>query len=506
MSRRRRFFINGILLTVVGLAIRSVSIAFNSYITKAVGAEGIGLFTLIMNIYSFAITFATSGISLTVTRLIAEAIGEGRGCECRKIMRNACLYSLVFSITAAAVMFFFADYFSIKFVGDARSYIPLRILALSLVPLSLSSMISGYFVGVKRVGRNATVQVLAQLFKIVITVYLVIRYFERGVLFTVIMLTLSITLTEAFVFFILILEYAVDRKLIKGESKGYKTSFSSITSMALPLALSAYIRSALITLEHALIPRGLTRRGSSTAEALASYGILHGMAVPMLLYPMSVLSSFAGLLVPEFAESSAAGEGERMKRVAGEALETTLAYSTAVTVILFVFAEELGYVLYDSYYAGYYISLMSLVIPIMYLDHVADSMLKGIGEHVYSMWVNIFDALLSVFLVWLLIPLMGIGGYALVIIAMEAFNFIFSITRLYKRVPFKISFKKGFFLPFISALAAVLLSKSLFIMNGGEAMGAWFFLKLIFTVCAFVFVYMTAKKIGNGRKAVTEIK
>lgn len=506
MSRRRRFFINGILLTVVGLAVRSVSIAFNSYITKAVGAEGIGLFTLIMNIYGFAITFATSGISLTVTRLIAEAIGEDRGGECRKIMRNACIYSLLFSAVASLVMFFFAEYFSLKFVGDARSYLPLRILAASLIPLSLASVISGYFVGVKRVGRNATVQVLAQIFKITITLYLVLRYAERGVLFTVIMLTLSITLTEIFVFFVLALEYIIDRKHLLLEKEQNKTSFNSITSMALPLALSAYIRSALITLEHALIPRGLTKRGNTTAEALASYGILHGMVVPMLLYPMSVLTSFAGLLVPEFAESFARGETKRMRRVAGEALETTLAYSTAATVILFVFAEELGYILYDSYYAGYYISLMSFVIPIMYMDHVADSILKGIGEHVYSMWVNIFDALLSVFLVWLLIPLMGIGGYAFVIIAMEGFNFLFSITRLYKKIPFKISFKRGFLLPLVSAFLSVSLSKSLFIMNGSEAIGVWFFLKLIFTVCIFICLYIFTKKLGNSRKAVAEIR
>ncbi len=506
MSRRRRFFINGILLTVVGLAVRSVSIAFNSYITKAVGAEGIGLFTLIMNIYGFAITFATSGISLTVTRLIAEAIGEERSGDCRKIMRNACIYSLLFSAVASFVMFFFAEYFSLKFVGDARAFLPLRILAISLIPLSLASVISGYFVGVKRVGRNATVQVLAQIFKITVTFYLVLRYAERGVLFTVIMLTLSITLTEAFVFLILTLEYIIDRKYLIGSVRENKTSFNSITSMALPLALSAYIRSALITLEHALIPRGLTKGGKTTAEALASYGVLHGMVVPMLLYPMSVLTSFAGLLVPEFAESFARGEEKRMKRVAGEALEATLAYSTAATVILFVFAEELGYILYDSYYAGYYISIMSFVIPIMYLDHVADSMLKGIGEHVYSMWVNIFDALLSVFLVWLLIPLMGIGGYAFVIIAMEAFNFIFSIRRLYKRIPFKISFKRGFLFPFVAAILAVAISKSLFIMNGSEAIGVWFFLKLIFTICVFVCIYMFTKRIGNDKKAVAEIR
>lgn len=506
MNRRRRFFLNGILLTVVGLAIRSVSIAFNSYITRAVGAEGIGLFTLIMNIYSFAITFATSGISLTVTRLIAEAIGEGREGECRKIMRNAVIYSLMFSLTAALVTFFFADWFSIQVVGDARSAAPLRILAVSLPPLSLSSVISGYFVGVKRVGKNATAQVLCQFFKITVTLLLIFRLSDKGVLYTTVALTLSITLTELFCFFVVFIEYLIDKRGIKSDTGAHVTKFSDITSMALPLALSAYIRSLLLTLEHALIPKGLEKRGNSVSEALASYGILHGMALPMLIYPMATLTSFAGLLVPEFAESSARGEKERMKRLAGEALGTTLVYATATTVFMYIFAEELGYVLYDSYEAGHFIALMSAVIPIMYLDHVADSMLKGIGEQVYSMWVNIADALISVILVWTLIPIMGIGGYAVVIVVMEAFNFIFSVSRLYKKIPFAINLKRSFLLPLFAAVISAVLSKTLFLFSGKEASGIWLVLKLLFAVCIFAAIYLSLKKFGNGRKTVTERK
>lgn len=506
MSRRRRFFLNGILLTVVGLAIRSVSIAFNSYITRVVGAEGIGLFTLIMNIYSFAITFATSGISLTVTRLVAEAIGEKRGGDCRKIMRNAVFYSLAFSLTAAIVTFAFADFFSLRIIRDLRSAEPLRILALSLPPLSLSSVISGYFVGVKRVGKNATAQVLCQFFKITVTLWLIFALSGKGVFYTTVALTLSITTTELFCFLVVFVEYLFEKKAAKSDTGVSVTRFSHITSMALPLAFSAYIRSLLLTLEHALIPRGLEKRGNSVGEALASYGILHGMALPMLIYPMATLTSFAGLLVPEFAESSARGEWGRMKRLAGEALGSTLVYAIATTVFVYIFAEELGYVLYDSYEAGHFIALMSVVIPIMYLDHVADSMLKGIGEQVYSMWVNIADALLSVILVWVLIPIMGIGGYAVVIVVMEAFNFVFSVSRLYKKIPFGINLKRSVISPLFAALISALLSKSLFHFSGKEASGVWLLLKLVFAVCIFLAIYLSTKKIGNGEKAVTERK
>ena len=90
-------------------------------------------------------------------------------------MRNAVIYCLIFSLSAAIVMFFFANEFSVSFVGDERSALSLRILAISLPPIALSSAIGGYFVGVKRIGRNATVQVLGQIFKILITVFLILK-------------------------------------------------------------------------------------------------------------------------------------------------------------------------------------------------------------------------------------------------------------------------------------------------------------------------------------------
>jgi stage V sporulation protein B len=117
-KNRRRFFLNGILLTVVALATRSVGMLFNSYITKAVGAEGIGLYTLIMTVYSFAVTFATSGIGLTVTGLVAKAIGADNPRGVRSVLRCAVLYSLIFSIYAGCTLFFLSEYFALRVLGD----------------------------------------------------------------------------------------------------------------------------------------------------------------------------------------------------------------------------------------------------------------------------------------------------------------------------------------------------------------------------------------------------
>ena len=496
-DNRKRFIKNGLMLTAVGLAMRSVGMVFNSYITKTIGAEGIGVYTLIMTVYAFAVTFATSGINLTVTRLVAAAIGEGKEGSVRRILRHAALYSLIFSVSASVVLFLLAPYFGARVLDDIRTVLPLRILALSLVPLALSSVFSGYFVGVKRVSRNATVQVLGQAFRIGVTLLTLARFATHGVEQATIALSICAVLTELIVLLVGLAQLLYDKRKY---SKGGAAAFSSITSMALPLALSAYIRSALLTLEHILIPKRLRDGGETLADSLSQYGILHGMALPLLLYPMSPLSSFSGLLVPEFAEGMARGDASRMRRIASEALEATLAYATVVAVLLFIFSEELGYVFYDSYGAGHYVALMSVVVPIMYLDHVADAMLKGIGEHVYSMWVNISDSILSIALVWFLIPTLGISGYALVIVIMEAFNFILSALRLYKRIRFKINLFSSFLLPLASASVAAIISRRLFTFNGANATALPLVLKLVFSVCAFFAIFLPMNTLLKHRR------
>ena len=485
MTNRRLFFYNGILLTAVGVAVRTVTLLFNAYVSRAVGAEGVGLFTLIGTLYNFAVTFATSGISLTMTRLVASCIGEGRGDRCGEILRSGVLYSLAFGIGTTAVMFFGAPLFSKYILFDERTLSSVRILAISLVPIALTAVFTGYFTGVKRVRKNAVCQVLSQVFRMVITVLAITRLAPRGVEYACIALSIGSTLSELFCILVLLVEMLLERKG-KCSQGGSDGELREVASMALPLAFSAYMRSALLTIEHVLIPKRLRLRSDTASEALSAYGTLHGMALPMILYPMATLTSFSGLLVPEFAESCAAKEQGRVSRIASEALNTTLIYAVGVAVLIFMFSEELGYVVYDSYSAGYYIAMLAPVIPIMYLDHVTDSMLKGIGEHVYSMWVNITDSLLSVILVWFLIPAMGISGYALVIILMESYNFILSVLRLRSRISFRISPLRSLVAPAANAAASAYLTKSLFGLNGAASSALPLVMKMVFSVCVFL--------------------
>ena len=482
MSNKSRFFRDGAMLTAVALCSRSVSIVFSSLLVGWVGSEGVGLFTLLMTVYGFGLTFATSGIGLTVTRLVAANYQRRRG-----ILAASLLYSSAFGSAASLILFIFAPFIGERLIHSQESADLLMILAPTLIIASLSATFNGYFVGVRRVRANAIVQTFAQASKIAVSCVLVAIFGRAGEFSSLELICTSFLLTELFSFILILILYFIDAKKYPNKVKS-RTKLTEISAVALPLAFSQYVRSLLLSFEHILIPRRLVFGGLTESEALSGYGILHGMALPTVLFPMSPLSSYSGLLVPEFAEDESLGNKERMSRLTSSAINMTLTYAVVVAVMIFFFSEDLGYALYNSFEAGRYLRILSFVVPIMYLDHVTDQILKGIGEQVYSMWVNIADSCLSLVLVFFLLPPLGVMGYALVIIIMEAFNFLMSISRLLTRVKVHIKPLTAVVFPLVFATVSCRISGALFAFGGAASATPWLICKILLAICAFVFL------------------
>ncbi|MBQ4324836.1 MAG: oligosaccharide flippase family protein, partial [Clostridia bacterium] len=76
-EQTRRFFKNALALAGAAVLMRTVGVTYNATLSAHIGAEGMGLFSLISSLQGFAITFATSGVSLAVTRLVSECMGSG---------------------------------------------------------------------------------------------------------------------------------------------------------------------------------------------------------------------------------------------------------------------------------------------------------------------------------------------------------------------------------------------------------------------------------------------
>jgi len=162
------------------------------------------------------------------------------------------------------------------------------------------------------------------------------------------------------------------------------------------------------------------------------YGVIHGMALPVLLYPSAVLSSLASLLVPEISELRVQKRNDQINAAVHKILKLSLLYGVFAGGMFFAFATPLSQRIYGNTDAARYLQILAPLVPIMYMDMSVDGMLKGLDEQKASMMYNIIDSGLCVALVYILLPRMAIKGYIIVLYVSEIYNFFFSIRRLMK--------------------------------------------------------------------------
>lgn len=458
MKKTEKFLLGGALLSATSLLIRFVGMTFNVYVTNKIGSAAMGLITLTNSVYNFAVTFATSGIKLASTRLCAEALGRNSPRELRSAVKKSILYAAFFGILACVLLFFLAEPISLYLLDDSRCIKCLKILSPALPCISIAAALNGYFTAVSRVYKNASSVIFEQSVKIFITVNALKLLLPKGVEYSCIAVICGSALAEGFSFFYTFVLYLLDlRRHVGKNGEIPKTQTTRLFGIALPVAATAYVRSGLLTLEHMLIPKGLKKYGMSPEVSLAAYGTLQAMALPIVLFPMAILSSFTGLIVPEISESAARDDHAHIDRIIVRTLRTTLIFASGCAVIIFSFSTDLGMVIYNSPDAAFYIKIFSLLIPVMYFDSAVDCLLQGLGYQVYSMKVNILDAALSAFLVWLILPHTGIGGYVFIVFLAEILNTTLSLLKLFSRKVPKFSIFSSLFMPLLCALGAVCL-------------------------------------------------
>ncbi len=475
MKGAKRFFVNGFILAAATVLLRAISVSFNAFVTKMLGEEAVGLFTLVMSVYSLAIIFATSSVNLATVRLTSAALArlEAEGAsesEIKRVLKQeigGCIkYSLLFSLITSVVVFFGAEFIGVKLLGDARTVLSVRTLSVSLPFISVGSAVSGYFTGVRKAYKNALISAIEQLMKIFFITLGLVMIAPRGIEYACVAVVGGGAAGEALSILTDVIFYYTDKIRSRGTKMHTNESaspFRRAFAIAFPVALGSYVRQSLVCAEHIAIPASLKKSGADTSAALSSYGTLHGMVFPLIFFPASVLNSFSALLVPEISACVATNNKKKTKRIAEKVIKSCLVFSFAVSGAFISFSREFGLSVYDSSEAGRYIAMIAPLIPIMYLDTSVDFVLKGLGEQIYTMGVNILDALLSLSLVLLLVPRFGLEGYIASVYFVEIVNCALSLGRLIFVLSLKVK-ASWITKPLLSVLIACFASRAVFLL------------------------------------------
>jgi len=491
--RKKRFLFNAAIISSTSVLMNIVGVSFNIYISNKVGAAGVGLFQLIMSVYGFSVTLASSGINLAATRLISDELALKEKNAAGYIMKRCLIYATFFGLMSFLLLYAFSGYISNVWLGDSRTELSLKALSISMLPIALSSAMSGYFMATRRVYKSASAQILEQIIKITISIISLDFFTKKGIEYACLCMVLCGSIAEISSFLYLYLLYRIDKKRYKNKNKR-KNSWSSLLKIATPVALSTYLRSALVTIEHLLIPKGLKNSGLSDKSALECYGKIHGMALPIILFPSAVLKSLSGLLVPELSECAILGKKRQINHIVSKMMKNSMLFAICISGIFYSFAEDIGIVIYKSKEVSLYIRLLAPLSVIMYVDGIVDGMLKGLNQQLNSMWYNIIDSLISILSIIILLPKYGASGYIAVIYISELLNGFLSINRLIKITDFKVKFISWIALPSIFIYGSGYIVKNIFSLSSFSDVSV-LVLKIVFCIIFYLSVLILSSTI-----------
>ena len=434
MKKLKTFILNTLILLTSSLAFQLIGIYFNTYISNKIGQEALGLFSLVLSVYIFGITLASSGINIASTRLISEELACNNEYGAKKIAKKCVSISFCSGLLASVIFFIFSNFILEKCLHNKVSINIIYAICLALPFTSMSAAINGYFTAVRRVSKNAISKFLEELVKVFSTVFILNIFLPNTITSICLSLVVGDVISEIISFFSLYILYIIDKKKLNSNSRYKENEAYSrrILKISLPVALTSYLRSGLSTLKQVLIPLSLEKNGMTCSTALKKYGLIGGMVMPIILFPSVIINSFSTLLIPELSRYYAKKDYKRIKKFSILILSLTIVFSLFITLLIFILSDSLCIWLYKSINISKYVKLFCPLISFIYLDIVIDSILKGINKQVSVMLINILDCIISVLFIYFLVPILGFTGYILSIFISEFINFMFSLFVLIK--------------------------------------------------------------------------
>ncbi|MDU2122959.1 MAG: oligosaccharide flippase family protein [Clostridium celatum] len=460
--KKENLFINAILLTATMMIMRSIGVIFNVYISNEIGTEGMGLYKLIGTVSMIAITFATSGVSSAVTRIVAEEVSKKEYNNVKYVMLKACTICGVLGITACIILSVFSKDIASLFLKDTRVILSLKIFAVSIPFISISACLKGYFYAVRDIFIPITNQLAEEFIKISVIILLLDLAVSVKLEYGCAVLVLGAALSDILSCFYVFIAYKLDNKEsgylinIKENTKGLTKRLFKIS---VPIAANSYLMSIFSTVQMILIPLSLIKFGMSESEAISVLGGVMGMVFPIIMFPATLLMSLAMVLMPEISRARAINNKERLNSIINRSIGFTSIIGIISFFIFFTFYNELSMAIYNRQDIGMIFKVISFIIPFMYLDMIMGGILNGLNEQVKSLEYQIMESILKILGIYFLVPIKGIEGLIIVIFISTIFSFTLNFVTVVKVTNIKINLLNWVVMPMIFGIISTIFGR-----------------------------------------------
>ena len=402
------------ILAFSGICAKSFDFAFRAFYSRQLGTEGMGLLSLGFGLHGVMLTVSTAGLGVAVSKVVSEYLERGQLCAVRQSMKLAVWGVACLALTVIFLTMVGAEWIGMRILGDGRISAGLCCLVPSVLFMGISYCLKGYFYAARKVWIPASSEFLEQAVKFLAISLLLKWFLPYGVAYGCAAVFAGISIGEFSSCLYLSLFYLRETKtLTSGEEQG--KIFGALLQVSFPSMLSSLAGSSLRMQEEVWIVSALKRFGLSHAQAVSGLGVIHGMVMPMLVFPLTLLGSVTTLLVPEIARRNTLKDKGRLRRLVGKVYRAGLGIGTGVLLVFALFAPQLAQGIYHDTSIVPMVRSLSVLCPVMFLDSLSCSILNGLGKQVPLLAYSVSDSLLRLGAIFLLVPVYGMPALLWVI-------------------------------------------------------------------------------------------
>lgn len=433
---KQKLILGTAILTLSGILCRLIGFFYRIFLARTIGAEGMGIYQLILPVYHLCYAISTAGIQTALSRSVAASIAKK---EYNKALYTFFVGTLLSFLISLCLLFFInknASFYSSNILDDVRCIPLLKLTSYALPFGALHGCIMGWFMGQKQVHIPAGMQVLEELTRLGVTYacYHILLVHDQPPTPSIAVIGLFCGEIVSVLFsFIVILRSKVPH-LAAPEKRFYISATKELLVISFPLTINRIALNLLHSVEAVLIPYSLQKFNMSRTVALETLGTVTGMALPLVLFPTAIINALSTILLPTISENQALRRIQHIRSL----IKRTSFYALSLGIICsFIFAVSgkwIGSFLYKSTDAGQYIVLLSLICPFLFLDIVLASIMNGLGKTFLCFSVNFFNMCFRITMIYLLVPNIGITGYLAGLILGEILCCILSLFILYRLI------------------------------------------------------------------------
>lgn len=445
------------ILIISGLVCKFFGALFRLPLTNIIKLEGIGLFQMIMSLYSLSIVIVSGGVSSALSKLVSSARAKGDQSKISGFFKTAIIFGLGLSFAIGILFFLFSKQIAVlQGNGDGSINYMLFIL---LLPLgSMIGIFRGIIQGYENMTPTAISQILEQMSKFVFGLAFAYLFAKNSTVQGVFGAFLGIVISEVLAFVYLAIIVIKKIKLSPQSDRYKKEFFLAVT----PLTISGAIYPLTQAIEALIIISLLSQAGLSSQESTAVYGIQTGVVGAILNFPLIISMSVAVALLPKVSFLSSQNDEDGQRQIIGSSFSIMWFILVPLIFGIISISGNLYPIIYPQAMENYLqiavqLTLFSgISILLTAIMQFLLSVLQGKGFFYYCLAFNAIGGLFKILMTIILAPLPSINIFALPIssIVHSSIVCICALIKLGKIV--KVSFFE-FMLPIISSIIMYLV-------------------------------------------------